>query len=385
VVSHQYDVVVIGVGAAGSAAFFELAKRGARVLAVEQFYPGHDRGSTHGESRIIRLSYFEHPSYVPLLLEARRRWAEMDRHAEKKVFIETGSVEVGFPGAEIISRSLEASRRHSLEVYEMNGKEIRTRFPAFDVPNDWTGHFQPDGGLLIPEAAVNRYVEAALQLGGKLLEGSRVTRIICSATNLKVDIGEERITAESVILTAGAWLKELVDTPIPLEISRQVVGWFEPVVPSSFTAQAMPVFLLAAHDDAYYGFPDYNGSGLKAASHIQGRTLTHAGALSQDACLEDERRIRRLFESYMPEGNGPLLKMQTCMYTNTPDGHFLIDRSANDRRIIIASACSGHGFKFAPVLGEILADMAEQKTPAFSIEGFSADTSRRLPPVPHLV
>jgi sarcosine oxidase len=386
VVSHQYDVVVIGIGAAGSATFFELAKRGARVLGIEQFYPAHDRGSSHGESRIFRLSYFEHPSYVPLLLEARSRWLEMDSQSTDKVFIETGSLEIGFPGAELVVRSLEASRKHALEVHEMGALEVRQRFPAFDVPDDWSGHFQPDGGLIVPEAAVTRYVDAAVRLGAKLVTGKRVGRIDSRANAVEIDIEGERITADSVVVTAGAWLRGLVSNiRTPLEISRQVVGWFRPLRPSSFTPRVMPVFLLAAPDDAYYGFPDHKGSGLKAASHLPGRTLPNAEALRQDPNDDDEVRIRHLLKRYMPDGNGPLVRMQTCMYTNTPDGHFLIDRAEHDPRIIIASACSGHGFKFAPVLGEILADMAEHKVPAFPIDGFAADAKRRLPPVPHLV
>jgi sarcosine oxidase len=386
VVSHQFDVVVVGLGAAGSATFFELAKRGARVLGIEQFYPGHDRGSSHGESRIFRLSYFEHPSYVPLLLEARRRWVEMDSQSSEKVFLETGSLEIGFPGAEIIVRSLEASRKHALVVDEMSATDIRQRFPAFNVPDDWSGHFQPDGGLLIPEAAVRRYVDAAVRLGGTLAIGKAVRRIDSRANAVEIDIEGERITADSVVVAAGAWLGSLLSKiRTPLEISRQVVGWFRPLRPSSFTPRAMPVFLLAAQDDAYYGFPDHKGSGLKAASHIPGRRLPNAEALRQDSNDDDEAQIRHLLNRYIPDGNGPLVRMQTCMYTNTPDGHFLIDRAEHDPRIIIASACSGHGFKFAPVLGEILADMAECKTPGFPIEGFAQDARRRLPAVPRLV
>jgi sarcosine oxidase len=385
-VGHQYDIVVVGIGAAGSATLFELAKRNARVLGIEQFYPGHNRGSSHGESRIFRLSYFEHPSYVPLLLEARRRWLEMDSQSTEKAFIETGSLEIGFPGAELVVRSLEASRKHALEVHEMGALEVRRRFPAFDVPDDWSGHFQPDGGLIVPEAAVTRYVDAAVRLGAKLVTGKRVSRIESRSNAVEIEIEGERITADSVVVTAGAWLRGLISNiRTPLEISRQVVGWFRPLRPSSFTPSVMPVFLLAAQDDAYYGFPDHKGSGLKAASHLPGRTLPNAEALRQDPNGDDEVRIRHLLKRYMPDGNGPLVRMQTCMYTNTPDGHFLIDRAEHDPRIIIASACSGHGFKFAPVLGEILADMAEHKVPAFPIDGFAADAKRRLPPVPHLV
>ncbi|MBR0757099.1 N-methyl-L-tryptophan oxidase [Bradyrhizobium jicamae] len=379
--NDRYDAVVIGLGAMGSAAFFELAKRGARVLGIEQFDPGHDRGSSHGESRIIRLAYFEHPSYVPLVQEARHRWAEIQQRADETIFLDIGCVEIGFPGAPLIRRSLEAARQHSLHVDEMDARDIRMRFPAFDVPDDWTGHFQADGGLLIPELAIKTFVREAVRLGGTLMAGTKVRRIESGSKYPEIDLGAGRVSAERVIVTAGAWLTELVDIPLPLEISRQVVGWFEPQVAASFTPEALPVFLLATPDNAYYGFPNHRESGWKAASHLHGRSLQNADALRQDAAPDDEAQIRRMVSDYMPDGNGPLRKMQTCMYTNTPDGHFLIDRAAHDARIIVASACSGHGFKFAPVIGAILADMAEDKTPAFPIDGFSADMSRRLSPV----
>jgi sarcosine oxidase len=187
------------------------------------------------------------------------------------------------------------------------------------------------------------------------------------------------------VVTAGAWLNQLVaETRLPLTLSRQVVGWFEPNNAPPFQADALPVFLLAAEDNIYYGFPSIAGCGLKVASHVIGPRLARAEDLRQDPTSEDESGMRHLLGRYMPEGNGRCLKLQTCMYTNTPDGHFLIDRAEHEPRVLIASACSGHGFKFAPVLGEILADLTEGKIPRFSIDGFSADPARRLQPVPPL-
>ena len=383
--SERCDVAVVGIGATGSAVLHELATRGVDVIGVEQFDPGHDHGSSHGESRILRLSYFEHPSYVPLLVEARRRWTALDQDTPgEKVFVETGCLEVGPPGAGLVRRSLDASRRHHLDVSELTGGEIERQFPAFRVPKDWFGIFQPHSGFLRPEMAIRRHVDLALRHGARLMTKTRLKRLESCASGVRLVLPDGDLLAGTVVVTAGAWIQQLISQSlIPLTISRQVVGWFEPTNAPPFEVGRFPVFLLATEQDAYYGFPNI-GSGFKMASHVVGPTLAAAEDLRQDAGAEDERRIRIPLGQYLPDANGRCLKMQTCMYTNTPDGHFLLDRAAHDARIVIGSACSGHGFKFAPVLGDILADMAQNKPPRFPIDGFSLNRSLRLPAVPPL-
>ena len=383
--SERCDVAVVGIGATGSAVLHELATRGVDVIGIEQFDPGHDHGSSHGESRILRLSYFEHPSYVPLLVEARQRWMALDRDSTgEKLFVETGCLEIGPPNAELVRRSLDASRRHHLEIFELTGGEIERQFPAFRVPRDWFGIFQPHGGFLRPEMAIRRHVDLALRHGARLMTKTRLQRLESLAGGVRLVLPDGDLMAGTVVVTAGAWTKQLVpESRIPLTISRQVVGWFEPRNTPLFEVGRFPVFLLATAQDAYYGFPNI-GSGFKIASHVVGPSLDAAEALRQNAGAEDERRLRIPLGQYLPDADGRCLRMQTCMYTNTPDGHFLLDRAAHDARIVIGSACSGHGFKFAPVLGDILADMAQNKPPRFPIDGFSLNPSARLPAVPPL-
>jgi sarcosine oxidase len=383
--SERFDVAVVGIGATGSAVLHELARRGGRVIGIEQFDPGHDRGSSHGESRILRLSYFEHPSYVPMLVAAREKWMALDQDTEgEKLFVETGCLEVGPPNAELVQRSLQASRRHHLDVEELTGGEIEQRFPAFRLPKDWFGIFQPQGGFVRPEMAIRRHVDLATRAGARLLTRTRVERLESRPDGVRLILPGGELVAEAVVVTAGAWLQQLVSqSRMPLAISRQVVGWFEPDDASLFAVGRFPVFLLATGQDAYYGFPDL-GSGFKMASHVLGPSLASADALRQDAAAADENRIRMALGRYLPEADGRCLRMQTCMYTNTPDGHFLLDRAEHDARIVIGSACSGHGFKFAPVLGEILADMAQNKPPRFPIDGFSLNPGLRLAAVPRL-
>jgi sarcosine oxidase len=373
-----FDVAVIGLGAMGSAALFNLARQGRRVIGIEQFEPGHDKGSSHGESRIIRLSYFEHPSYVPLARRAMEKWRELEQLCGHNILTVTGVLEAGYPGCPIVEGSLEASRLHGLDHEVLDAAEINRRFPAFKVPPHWTGLYQPEGGFLRPELAIQQFVGLAERHGAEVRTGTRVLAIepLGSGVRVRTEAGE--IEAGSVIVAAGAWIGDFAPELKPhLKLTRQVLGWFEPLQPAYYAPDRCPVFILESEDDACYGFPDFAGTGVKTASHRKGAYLPSADDLSQDGGAADEAQIRRMLALAMPEANGPLRAMRTCMYTRTPDEDFVIDWSSADPRIILASPCSGHGFKFASVIGEVLADLALGKTPANDISRFKLERFRR--------
>ncbi|MFL5023162.1 MAG: N-methyl-L-tryptophan oxidase [Microvirga sp.] len=373
-----FDVAVIGLGAMGSAALFNLARQGRRVVGIEQFEPGHDKGSSHGESRIIRLSYFEHPSYVPLARRAMEKWRELEQLCGHNILTVTGILEAGYPGCPIVEGSLEASRLHGLDHEVLDAAEINRRFPAFKVPPHWTGLYQPEGGFLRPELAIQQFVGLAERHGAEVRTGTRVLAIepLGSGVRVRTEAGE--IEAGSVIVAAGAWIGDFAPELKPhLKLTRQVLGWFEPLQPAYYAPDRCPVFILESEDDACYGFPDFAGTGVKTASHRKGAYLPSADDLSQDGGAADEAQIRRMLALAMPEANGPLRAMRTCMYTRTPDEDFVIDRSSADPRIVLASPCSGHGFKFASVIGEVLADLALGKTPANDISRFKLERFRR--------
>jgi len=366
-----FDVAVIGLGAMGSAALFNLARQGRRVIGIEQFEPGHDKGSSHGESRIIRLSYFEHPSYVPLARRALEKWRELEALSGQTILTVTGVLEAGYPGCRAVEGSLEASRLHELDHEILSASEINRRFPAFKVPSHWTGLYQPDGGFLRPELAIRQFVSLAESHGAEVRTRTRVLAIepFSAGVRVRTDAGE--IEAGSVIIAAGAWIGDFAPELKPhLKVTRQVLGWFEPLQPASYSPDRCPVFFFESEDDACYGFPDFAGTGVKAASHREGAHLSSADDLAQDGGAADEAQIRRMLALAMPDANGPLKAMRTCMYTRTPDEDFVIDRSSVDPRIVIASPCSGHGFKFASVIGEVLADLALGKTPMNDISRF---------------
>ena len=351
----------------GSATLYELAARGRRVVGLDLFTPGHDRGSSHGESRIIRLSYFEDPSYVPLLREAYQAWRAFERvdgGAEGSLLTITGILEAGHPGSSVVANSLESSRLHGLAHERLDAAAIRARFPAFDVPGGWHGLFQPDGGLLRPELAVRRYVAAAARRGAEVRAGTVVTAIEPRTNAVLVRTESGPIEAGAVVVAAGAWIADLAPTLAPhLTVTRQVLGWFRPRRPDLFTLGRFPVFILQSEDDHIYGFPDFAGTGVKTASHERGRTLAHASELTEDGDARDEAVIRRMLARYLPDLDGPATRLEPCMYTRTDDAHFILDRAPEDPRVVLASPCSGHGFKFASLFGRLLADMADGLEP----------------------
>lgn len=357
-----FDTAVIGLGAAGSAALYQLARRGRRVVGFEQFEPGHDRGSSHGESRIIRLSYWEHPSYVPLMRRAYEEWRSFetsDGHAAGSLLTITGILEAGHPGCAVVRNSLASSRLHDLPLTEMDGAEISRRFPAFDLPKHWTGLLQPDGGFLRPEATIRRFVAAASRRGAQVRIETPVVAIEPGASSVRVRTNEDTIEVGSVVVATGAWIADFAPRLAPsLTLTRQVVGWFPPRRPELFALGAFPVFILESEDDHIYGFPDFAGTGVKSASHVRGRTLAHARDKDDATTAEDEAQIAASLHRYLPDLRGPASKLMTCTYTRTPDAHFLVDVLPEDPRIVLASPCSGHGFKFASLLGIVLADLA---------------------------
>jgi sarcosine oxidase len=369
-----YDTAVIGLGAAGSAALYNLAARGRKAIGFEQFEPGHEFGSAHGESRIIRLSYFEHPSYVPLLkkaYDAWRRFETEDGGAPGSLLTITGILETCHPGSTVVQNSLASSKLHHLDHEPLSGDDIKKRFPAFHVPSHWVGLYQPDGGYLRPEASIKRFVAAAAKRGAEVRTQTRVLSVTPTANAILIRTPTETIEVGSVIVAAGAWIGDFAPwLKTHLKVTRQVVGWFPPIRPELFTPDVFPVFILESEEDHIYGFPNFSGSGVKSASHVVGRTLAHPDAMDRTVTAEDETQIAKTLLRYLPDVGAPASKLAACLYTRTADGHFLIDHWPDDHRIVLASPCSGHGFKFVSLFGEILADLADHGTTDHDISLF---------------
>jgi sarcosine oxidase len=354
----DFDAIVIGLGAAGSAALHRLALRGLRVLGLEQFTPGHDRASSHGETRIIRLGYFEHPSYVPLLRETYRLWREIEAACGEPLLTVTGIMEFGAPDSALVVGTLASSRLHGLPHEVIDGGEVMRRIPAFRLPRDFVGVFQPDGGFLRAEPGVAAQLALATRAGAQVKVNTQVLAIEPRAGGVRIMTRDATIDASAAIVAAGPWLSHLLpDLLVPIRVTRQVLGWFAPDDAAPFTLGTFPVFLGETRHGIHYGFPVHGGTGLKVAKHHHDDRTVEPNTSDRVISTQDEQLIRSFLSEHLPAANGPLKSAKTCLYTMTPDGDFIVDRLPGAPNVIVASPCSGHGFKFAPVIGEVIADL----------------------------
>jgi sarcosine oxidase len=372
----DFDVVVCGLGAAGSAALYQLARRGVRVLGLERFAPGHDRGSSHGETRVIRLGYFEHPSYVPLVRGAYAGWREIEAAAGRQLLHVTGIAEIGPPGGTLVAGTLASSTQHGLPHEVLAAPELMQRFPAFRVPADYVGVLQPDGGFLAAEPAVEAMVALAQAKGAAIRTGETIRAIEPVAGGVRVATDRGTVAAGAAIVALGpwmgSWLKALLpQLPAPIRVTRQVMAWFEPLDPAPLARGRLPVFMLESRHGIHYGFPPFGSGAIKVAKHHHADQTVEADTYDRTITPADEGLIRAAVAEHLPAANGRLVKAKTCVYTKTPDGDFIIDRLPGAAQIVVASPCSGHGFKFAPAVGAILADLATTGAAGHDISRFA--------------
>ncbi len=356
----EYDAIIIGLGAMGAAAAMHMAFRGRRVLGLEQFSILHARGSHHGHTRMIRLAYYEHPDYVPLLRRAWDLWQDLERRAQRRLLHVTGGLYMGEPEREFIRASRDAAVRHGLPHEMLSRAALAARYPQFHVPREFAALFEPMAGALLCEDAVAAHAEQALRAGADLRGHEEALDWSADERGVEVRTPRGAHRAKTLIFTAGAWTSRLLrDLGVELTVTRQPVGWVWPKRPEMFGLGALPCWAIENDDGSlHYGFPMLpDRPGLKIARHVPGAPCEPAPA-SLEARAEDEADWRPALERYMPDGAGPTLARQVCMYTNTPDAHFIIDRHPNHANVLIAAGFSGHGFKFAPVVGEALAEMA---------------------------
>ena len=355
----------------GSAALYHLARRGLRAVGIERVAPGHDGGSSHGLTRMIRLSYFEHPSYVPLLRQAYAHWRELERVTGRTLLHRTGILEIGSPDGALVPATLAASRLHDLPHEVLSARTLTARFPAFQVPDDFVAVLQPDGGFVEAAAAIAAHVALATANGAQLRLGETIVTIEPISSGVRIVTDRATIDAGAAVVTAGPWVTTLLPgARLPLRVTRQVLGWFRPRDAALFANGRCPVFLLESRHGLHYGIAFDGEPGLKLAKHHHADETVDPEAGDRAVSAADEALIRAAIAEHLPAANGPLVAAKTCRYTLTPDGDFIIDRLPGAPNIIVASPCSGHGFKFASVIGEILADLAATGTTAHDISRF---------------
>lgn len=358
---NSFDVIVVGLGAMGSAAAYQLASRGARVLGLEQFDIPHALGSSHGSSRMIRLAYYEHPDYVPLLREAYTLWHQLEAECGQPIIHVTGGLYMGPPDSEVVNGSIDAARRFGLACDVIDHAEARRRFLQFHLPEDYRAMLDPNAGFVLPERAVSAYCDLALRKGAELHGREPVMEWNASREGVTVRTTKETYSAAHLVFCGGAWSGKLVrDLGVPLTVSRQVQAWVWPRRPEIFELGRFPVWAIDLPGNLFpYGFPIHRDGapGLKLAFHKQGPTAD-PDTVSREPSDEDELALRPVLRQFLPDADGPLLSLRVCLYTNSPDHTFILDRHPILPNVTLACGFSGHGFKFASVMGTAIADLA---------------------------
>ncbi|MEN1680984.1 MAG: N-methyl-L-tryptophan oxidase [Planctomycetota bacterium] len=356
------DAVVLGLGGVGSAAAWKLAARGLRVIGVDRFTPPHDQGSSHGQTRIIRQAYFEHPDYVPLCQRAYTLWAALEEPLGERLFERTGLIEAGPADGVVVQGVLHAAAEHGLPVERFTAAEARSRWPQFHVPDELAVVHEPTGGMLYVERCVQACLDAARLAGADLRRGvtARGWRSEPGGVVLETDQGE--VSADRLVVAAGPWAGGLLgELGVPLEVRRKSLFWFDAPadgVSKNHSPDAMPPFLFELPDGVYYGFPSVEPWGVKVGDHAAGKPLARPEDVDRSIDRAEQQAVERFVETHLPSLKRPAHHHATCFYTMTPDEHFVVDRLPSDERICMAAGMSGHGYKFTPVLGEALADLA---------------------------
>lgn len=359
----MYDVIVAGLGGMGSAAAYQLAGRGKKVLGLERYTPAHDRGSSHGQSRIIRQAYFEGAEYVPLLLRAYELWDLLEQETGEDLMTLTGGLMIGPAESRLVTGSKESAKEHGLPYEILDSRELKRRYPPFDPTPGTVALFEEKAGFVRPEASVKAHLDRAAALGAELRFEEEILSWEPTASGVRVRTAKEAYAAERLVVSAGAWAPELLaDIGLPLRVTRQILFWFDPkggVKP--FLPAHFPIFIWEPEDgNSFYGIPAHDGpaGGVKVAFFRAYGTPTDPETIDREVHDEEIEFIRRYLARYVPALDGDLLYSQTCMYTNTPDEHFIISTHPEHPQVAIAAGFSGHGYKFCSVVGEILADLA---------------------------
>ena len=371
----MYDVIVIGVGGMGSATVYHLARSGCKVLGLEQFGVPHAFGSSHGSTRIIRMAYSEGPEYVPLLRAAYQYWREIEDIAGTSLLRVAGGLDIGSETSWTIKGSRKSCLENGLEFEELDSGGVNRTFPGYRLPASLRAIYQPDGGYVLSEVAIEAYVAAARVLGAEIVTNSQVRGWERHAAGLRVDTKGGHYEAKRLVITAGPWVGKLLhDLQAVCRPERQVMLWTEPIQKTVFEPEQFPVFNMEAPSGRYYGFPNDRGEGFKIGKYYHLRQqIDNPDRLDRACHPEDEAVLREAIKEYFPEANGLTRKMAACMFTNSPDGHFILDRYPGYRDVFVATGFSGHGFKFCSVIGKIMTEFCLDQPPSWEVRRFGLE------------
>lgn len=375
---NRFDVIVAGLGAMGSATAYHLALRGRRVLGLDRWSPGHTFGSSHGDSRIIREAYFEHPMYVPILRRAYDLWRELEARSGQSLLHETGGLMIGPRDGEIVTGALRSAAEFGIPHDVFSAADVRARYPAFHLERGEVAVLDRRAGYLDPDACNAAHLRVAGEAGATLRFNDAVRSWVASGDGVRVEtMGGETYVGGHLVLCVGARMRELLpDLALPLVVERQLLFWLEPdAADVRFDSASFPIYLYE-YDEAggrrwCYGFPR-RPRGIKAAVMHQGEVVADPDQVRRSVADAEVAPLRRALSTLLPDlARAPVRESAVCLFTNTPDQHFVIGVHPAHPRVVVSSACSGHGFKFASAIGEIQADLVTAGRSRFDLSPFS--------------
>lgn len=363
-----YDAIIIGVGAMGSSSLYHLSKSGLNILGIDRFEPPHNMGSSYGETRIIREAYFEHPLYVPLIQKAYTLWEELERESGETLFKQTGGLMLGSPESETVKGSELSAKTHNLNYEKLDAQNI-TESGFFKVQDNSTlGILESKAGILFPEKCIHENIRLAKHNGAEILNNTKVINWEQKEDYISVITDKGNFNSKKIIISAGAWIKDLIKVDLPVQVSRETLFWIED---NDNNLKDCPVYIWEYEKDRiFYGFPTLENK-AKIAFHHQ-NNITEPDKLNREISEDEKEKILSIAHKYL-NLTGKVVRQEVCMYTNTPDHHFIIDYHDNNKNIVVLSPCSGHGFKFSSVIGKIASDMLLEKDVSDMIEPFGIE------------
>ena len=372
--SNHYEVLVIGVGGMGSAAVYHLAKRGVDVLGIERYDIPHTHGSSHGETRIFRLSRIGNHEYVQLGKRAGDLWRTLEEESGSDLLTVTGAVRAGAESKGYVEGAADACEIHDIEYERLTGAELNSRFPAYDLPAEYDAMYEPLGGFLSCEKAITTFVRQAQSHGGRVHARERVLSWEEAGEGVRVRTDRNTYTADHLVIASGAWAGKHIDfLSTKLAPERRVMGWIQPDVEEHFSQENFPVFDVTTPVGNYYGFPVVDRPGYKFGRSPKHPEIIDPNDWQDEPTLQDDELLRQLPENYFPTGNGPTMGLSSCIVTRSVDNHFYIDAHPEYPQVSIGAGFSGTGFKFATAIGENLADLAMGRDPTTDIDLFTFD------------
>ncbi len=356
----NYDVIIIGLGAMGSATAYHLARRGIKVLGIDRYSVPNNMGSSSGDIRAIRKSYYEHPDYVPLLERAYHNWRELESETGTEILQLTGGLYIGPLNSELVSGSLKSAIEHNLRYELLTNRDLSGRYPQFKLPADYVALYEEEAGIVRPQRAISAFAELAKRRGANLSQNETVLEWKSEPSGIIVKTDKHEYSSDRIIFCGGPWTTHLVqDLGVPLVVSRQVTGWVQPSQPELFSSDIFPTWAMDHPEgEIYYGFPILSDcAGMKVANHTRG-AIIDADRVDRNVYASDEETFLPVLRDSLPGGLGSVIEINVCMYTNSPDSHFIFDDYPGFDNVTLACGFSGHGFKFASAIGEALADFS---------------------------